>query len=379
VARDNVVGDIWRRRVGGLLLSLGLLAAAVGYSGMVLRGIVTDEGVATRAAEAALNDDQLRSFLSEQTSDAIGSQLLGLDTVASLEAFGIDPSQDLEKIAAAVMADPRFTNAFVETVRQIHHIVLVEAGPAPVVDVTALVQVARDAAIALNPAYAPLFPVDGTLLVEVPSQQLPDLTGVTQGLGDRARLAAIAAAVLVAVGMIVHSRRPRGLRRVGTWAIGTAVVQLAVALALPIAAGKVPGEVSGVAEAMADILRPRLIVPAAMLGAVGIALVAAAWRWQRADDRAGERLGAHAFLGADPFAAQAMVDAPIELATHRSPMGAPPVPLASAGLEPLALEGRSGRGDDRSPLPASGPFSDSATGGGFSGRQDALPTTPRGA
>jgi hypothetical protein len=368
VARDNVVGDIWRRRVGGLLLSLGLLAAAVGYSGMVLRGIVTDEGVATRAAEAALNDDQLRSFLSEQTSDAIASQLLGLDTVASLEAFGIDPSQDLEKIAAAVMADPRFTNAFVETVRQIHHIVLVEAGPAPVVDVTALV-----------PAYAPLFPVDGTLLVEVPSEQLPDLTGVTEGLGDRARLAAIAAAVLVAVGMIVHSRRPRGLRRVGTWAIGTAVVQLAVALALPVAAGKVPGEVSGVAEAMADILRPRLIVPAAMLGAVGIALVAAAWRWQRADDRAGERLGAHAFLGADPFAAQAMVDAPIELATHRSPMGAPPVPLASAGLEPLALEGRSGRGDDRSPLPASGPFSDSATGGGFSGRQDALPTTPRGA
>jgi hypothetical protein len=156
-------------------------------------------------------------------------------------------------------------------------------------------------------------------------------------------------------------------------------VQLAVALALPVAAGKVPGEVSGVAEAMADILRPRLIVPAAMLGAVGIALVAAAWRWQRADDRAGERLGAHAFLGADPFAAQAMVDAPIELATHRSPMGAPPVPLASAGLEPLAPEGRSGRGDDRSPLPASGPFSDSATGGGFSGRQDALPTTPRGA
>jgi hypothetical protein len=261
VARDNVVGDIWRRRVGGLLLSLGLLAAAVGYSGMVLRGIVTDEGVATRAAEAALNDDQLRSFLSEQTSDAIASQLLGLDTVASLEAFGIDPSQDLEKIAAAVMADPRFTNAFVETVRQIHHIVLVEAGPAPVVDVTALVQVARDAAIALNPAYAPLFPVDGTLLVEVPSEQLPDLTGVTEGLGDRARLAAIAAAVLVAVGMIVHSRRPRGLRRVGTWAIGTAVVQLAVALALPVAAGKVPGEVSGVAEAMADILRPRLIVP----------------------------------------------------------------------------------------------------------------------
>jgi hypothetical protein len=379
VARDNVVGDIWRRRVGGLLLSLGLLAAAVGYSGMVLRGIVTDEGVATRAAEAALNDDQLRSFLSEQTSDAIASQLIGLDTVASLEAFGIDPTQDLEKIAAAVMADPRFTDAFVETVRQIHHIVLVEAGPAPVVDVTALVQVARDAAIALNPAYAPLFPVDGTLLVEVPSEQLPDLTGVTQGLGDRARLAAVAAAALVAGGMIVHSRRPRGLRRVGTWAIGTAVVQLAVALALPIAAGKVPGEVSGVAEAMADILRPRLIVPAAMLGAVGIALVAAAWRWQRADDRAGERLGAHAFLGADPFAAQAMVDAPIELATHRSPMNAPPVPLASAGLDSLAVEGRPSWGDDRSPLPASGPFSDSATGGGFSGRQDALPTTPRGA
>jgi hypothetical protein len=359
------MGDFWRRRIGGVLLSLGLLAAAVGYSGLILRGIVTDEGVATGAATAALRDDRVRQLLADETSDAIADQLLGRETIASLEAFGVDPSRDLDAVAAAVMADPRFSNAFVATVRQLHHTVLVEAGPAPVVDVTALVSVARDAAVAQNPAYAALFPVDGTLRVSIPSDELPDLTAVTQGIGDRARLATIAAVVLITAGMLVHTRRPHGLRRVGTWAIGTAFVQGAVALALPVAAGRVPGELTGVAEAVADILRPRLLVPAAMLGAVGVALVVAAWRWKRAEDRAGEQRGAEAFLGSDPYETHAVFDGEIELATHRSPMGAPPVPVATSGR------------DDYSPLPGSSVFGDRLTARDVSPR-DVLPTTSRG-
>jgi hypothetical protein len=243
--------------------------------------------------------------------------------------------------------------------------VLVEPGPPPVVDISPLVGVARDAAIERNAAYAALFPTTGTLRVAVPTDDLPDLTGVTEGIGDRARLALLVAVVLVTAGMFVHGNRPKGLRRIGTWAIGTAVVQGAVALALPLVADRVPGDLSGVAHAVADILRPRLLVPAAMLGAVGVALVAAAWRWKRAEDRAGEQRGAEAFLGEDPFATLAIYDGEIELATHRSPMGAPPVPVATSAR------------DDRSPLPGSSVFGDSLTARDVS-RQDVLPTTSRG-
>jgi hypothetical protein len=365
VVRENALGDLWRRRLGGILLSVGLLAASIGYSGLILRGIITDDGVATRAAGAALDDERVQDLLAEETATAIGQQLLGPETLSSLEAFGIDPSGDLDAIAQAVMADPRFEAAFVDTVRQLHHIVLVETGPAPVIDVTALVSVARDAAVARNEAYAALFPPDGTLRVAVPSEELPDLTGASRSLGDRARVVTLAAVALVTAAMLVHSRRPRGLRRIGFWAIGTATVQALLALALPLLSARVPGDLQGIADAVADTLRPRLLVPAAMLAAVGAALVAAAWRWQRADDGAHGRLGAHAFLGADPFAPQAVVDGSIELATHMSPSNAHSVPLAT----PVR--------DEYSPLPGSSVFGDSVTARELSPR-DALPTTHRG-
>jgi hypothetical protein len=373
------VSNFWRRRIGGVLLSLGLMAAAFGYGGLILRGIVTDDGVATRAASAALHDDQVRAFLADQTASAVGDQLLGRDTIASLEAFGIDPQPDLDAIAQTVLADPRFEVAFVDTVRALHRSVLVESGPPPVVDVTALVGVARDAAVARNSAYAALFPAEGTLRVAVPTDDLPDLSGATQSLGDRARLATIVAVVLVTAGMLVHANRPKGLRRIGTWAIGTAVVQGALALALPVAAARVPGDLRGVAEAVAETLRPRLLVPAAMLGAVGVALVAAAWRWKRAQNRAREERGAQAFLGEDPFAPAAAYDGQIELASHRSPMGAPPVPLATGHGD-----GADRPRDEYSPLPGSSVFGDSVTAREpgpareVSPPRDVLPTTPLG-
>ena len=80
------------------------------------------------------------------------------------------------------------------------------------------------------------------------------------------------------------------------------------------------------------------------------ALLISAWRWQRSLDSQHERVGAHAFLGHEPDELAALTYAgAIELATHRSPMGAPPVSLVTAG------------------------------GGSVSPRGDAVPTTPRGA
>jgi hypothetical protein len=238
----------------------------------------------------------------------------------------------------------------VATVRSLHHVVLVEPGPAPVVDVTPLVATARDAAIERNSAYAALFPTTGTLRVSLPSDELPDLTGVSSTVESRARLAAIVAVLLVAAAIVVHHRRPRVVRRVGVWAIGVAVTQGIVAAVMPIAAQWIPGDLAPIAGAVARTLQPRLLAPAAIVAATGVALVISAWRWQRSIDSQHERVGAHAFLGHEPDDLTALsYDGAIELATHRSPMGAPPVSLVTAG------------------------------GGSVSPRGDAVPTTPRGA
>jgi hypothetical protein len=315
--------------LGAGLLALGLLAASLAYTGLVVRRIVTDGDVAATAASAALEDDAVQRLLVDETASAIGSQLLGEETIRGLEAFGYDPSADLDAIATAVVADPSFRAAFVATVNDLHEIVLVSSGPAPIVDLTPLVETARSAAIARNPAYTELFPTSGSLRVSLPAEDLPDLTGASSALESRARLAALAAIALVGAAMLVHPRRPRVLRRVGTWAIGVGLTQAALGVLLPVAASRIPGDLQPVAQAVAETLRPRLLVPAAMVAAVGVALMVSAWRWQRSLDGGLERLGAHAFLGQEADDAVPAWDGPIELATHRSPMGAPPVPLVS--------------------------------------------------
>jgi hypothetical protein len=128
------------------------------------------------------------------------------------------------------------------------------------------------------------------------------------------------------------------VRGVGTWAVGVAAVQVAAAFALPLAAGLLPQDIEPVGTAVADTLRPRLLAPAAMIGAAGIALVVAAWRWRRSLDAAHERYGANAFLASDEdgrVTTAGLVSGRIETATLRSPMGAPPVPLVSQPLDVL--------------------------------------------
>jgi hypothetical protein len=329
-------GDMIRRRIGNLLLTIGLLCAAVAYNGLVVRAIVLDGDVAQRAAATAMRDERMQRILADKTAEAIERQFLG-GASQQLEIAGYDSSDDVRAVAEAVIADPRFADAFGDAIRQVHEFVLVERTAPPVVEATTLLDAARAAAVAQNPAYAGLLPPDATLRVALPTDDLPDLTDASATVADQAQLAAVAAVVLVAGAFGVHSRRPRVVRGVGTWAISVAAVQAALALALPYAAGWLPADVQPVVEAVVTTLRPRLLAPAAMIGAAGAALVIGAWRWNRSLDAAHERYGASAFLAADDEARlnPLFAGGQIETATLRSPMGAPPVPLVSASVDVL--------------------------------------------
>lgn len=323
----SIFGEMLRRRAASSLLALGLLTASVAYTGTVVRSIVVDDHVAMRAAEAALDDERVHDLLVRETTAALESQLFA----DAFPALGADVSDDARAVAEAVVADPAFTTAFVDTVRGLHRVALVERGPAPELDASPLVGVARDAAIARNPAYGELIPPAATVRVALPADDLPDLTGVSSLLADRAKLAAVAAVALVGAAFAVHPKRPRVVRRIGTWALGIAVVQGAAAFGIAYLAERVPGDLAPIATAVAETLRPRLVVPAAMMAAAGLALVIGAWRWQRTIDATHERLGASAFLAHDPDdEPTALREGAIEVATLRSPMGAPPVPLTRA-------------------------------------------------
>jgi hypothetical protein len=316
----------WRTHTGGILLLLALLAGSGAYATVIVRGIVVDSDVSAQAASRAIDDVRVQRLLVDQTTEAVRSQLIGTEVVQYLE--NLDPATreveaDLLAVADAVVQTPEFHAAFVTTVRDLHRLVFVERGPAPVVDATDLVSVARDAAIARNAAYAALIPPTGTLTVTIPTSDLPDLTGLRDDLGSRTVPLAVVGAVLATAAFVIHDRRPKALRRVAFWLLGAGVVQASVALLLPVAANLVGGDAGPIAEAIARVLLPRLLAPAAMVGGSGLGLLLVAFQWQRTADRRDARTGATAFLGDDGEERVASFwDHPLETADLRSPMGA---------------------------------------------------------
>lgn len=332
----SIFGEMLRRRAANGLLAIGLIAASVAYSGSIVRSIVVDHDVAQKAAAAALDDERVHDLLVRETTAALEAQLFA----GAFPALGDGVSHDVQAVAETVVAAPAFESAFIGAVRDLHRIVLVERGPVPEIDLTPLVGIARDAAIGRNPAYERLLPPTATVRVAMPTDHLPDLTGVSSLLAQRAKTAAAAAVLLAAAAFALHPERPRVVRRIGGWTLGVAVVQAAAAFAIAYAAQKVPGDAAPIATAVAETLRPRLVVPAALMAAAGVALVAGAWRWQRSLDATHERLGASAFFDHDPMDEPvAAREGSIEVATLRSPMGAPPVPLARPDAGSLVSPG----------------------------------------
>ncbi|HEX7097449.1 MAG TPA: hypothetical protein VF183_16305 [Acidimicrobiales bacterium] len=306
------------------------MAATVAYTGTVVRAIVVDEDVVAEAAASALKDDAVSDVLVREMTEALGEQFFAGATDV-LGTFGYDTTADIHAAAAAVLDDPRFAAAFADAVRSVHRAVLVDHRTVPVIDLTAALDAGRAVAIERNPAYAELLPTTASVLVTVPADRLPDLTGAANELEQRAVTAAVVATTALAAAFVLHPVRPRVARRVGAWAISVAIVQSGLALALPYGARQLPERVAPIASAIAETLRLRLVVPAVMMAAVGLALVIGARRWKRSLDAAHERLGASAFLAEDPDADPTPQQGEIELATLRSPMGAPPVPLTGTG------------------------------------------------
>jgi hypothetical protein len=161
------------------------------------------------------------------------------------------------------------------------------------------------------------------------TDQAPDLTGFKRSVDRRLLTLALVAVGAVALGMLIHSRRPAALRRIGTWLVGFALLQGALALLLPVIASGLPGNSSVIGEQFARTLMPRLIAPAIALMAFGIGALICARRWQRLHDKRNERTGASAFLDPDHLIKISGSGAPPAPASVFPDLSSPPVPPPS--------------------------------------------------
>jgi len=310
--------DLPRRVVGWLLLTIGLLAGSIGYQAYMIRKLVLDPNIVVDATDHILERRIVQSAIADQIVAAEEAQLLKPGTVSSADLHVHD---DLRQAAIDVIRTQQFHDVYATAIRSLHNYVFEHHTTPPVIDLTPLVPKLREAAIAMNPAYANLLPPQGTLRSPMTTSSAPDLTGVRHRLDHNlARLAGIAL-LFVGAAFLVHSRRPTVLRRLGFWLVGFALLQVALALLLPVIASGLPGDASIVAEHVARTLMPRLFAPAGALFLFGVGALISARRWQRMHDQRHERQGADAFL--DP-------DRMIKVATLAGPRAEAPVAASVA-------------------------------------------------
>jgi hypothetical protein len=131
------------------------------------------------------------------------------------------------------------------------------------------------------------------------TDQAPDLTGFKRSVDQRLASLVLASLGAMTLAMLIHSRRPAVLRRIGTWLVAFSLLQGALALLLPVIASGLPGNSSVIGEQIARSLMPRMIAPAIALLVFGIGALICARRWQRLHDRRHARTGASAFLDPD--------------------------------------------------------------------------------
>jgi hypothetical protein len=309
--------DRTRRVIGWLLLTVGLLGTSLVYDAFMVRKLVLDPNVVVDATDNILERRVIQSAVADQIVEAARSQLLPPGTTSSATLHVTD---DLRQAGIELTRTPEFHDAYAAAVRALHSYIFIDHSVAPVLDLSAFVPLFRTEAIALNPLYAQLLPAQAALRIQM-TDRAPDLTGIKRSLDRRFALLAMATAGLIALAMLIHSRRAAALRRIGMWLIAFALLQGAIALLLPVVASALPGNSSIIADHLARSLMPRLIAPAVALLLFGIGAWVCARRWQRLHDERNERTGANAFLDPDqllkisgtgaPFASMEPLPSPV--------------------------------------------------------------------
>lgn len=293
-----------RRIISAVLAFVGLIGAGISYQAAIIRSFVLDPDVVVDASANIAGESRLQSELADEIAAAVTKQVLPPSLAGDLLARDVHLSADLRNASLAAVADERFQRILSEHVRNLHRYVFTDHSTLAPLRLDELMPLIHKQLVDANPIYAKLVPKEAPLTVEIDASKVPDLTKVRERFEhDLSRLALVSVG-LVALSIAVSPRRPTALKRIATWCLAVALLQLAIAFALPVASSAVlPEGASVIGEYMARSLIPRLLVPAGALLFFGIGGVVCGRRWQRQQDQRHERIGADAFLTAEPLLA----------------------------------------------------------------------------
>jgi len=274
------IHDMFRRVIAGMILGPGLLIGSFAWSGFLALRTVFDEDRSREVAEELLDNDEVRSQLAEN---------LGVAIEAAVPDGVPISTEQVDAAALAVLDDPRITNLIIEAFTSAHKAFLGEGDAPESLDLGPVAEAAREQIIAVAPGVAESLPEAPELLVELPTERIPDSSPVKNFLETSVPFLAGISLVMVGLAFLTTSNRPSVLKRAALWAIGTTVVYLIIGLGLPALLRVVAPEQAEVLAALLAALLRTTLVPSIVLGVVGAGLLIASWVWpsgERTRDRA---------------------------------------------------------------------------------------------
>ena len=323
---------VFRRVIAGLILGPALFIGSFAWTGFVALRTVFDEDRSSDIAEELLDNDAVRDQIAENLGRAIEAAVP--DSV-DLTAEQVDLA------AAAVLADPAVEALILDSLSRTHRAFLGDGDAPQEIDLGPVLASARQQIAGFAPGVAASLPEE--LVVELPTERIPDASPVKSFLEATVPLLAGISVVMALMALLTTSDRPSALKRAAYWSIGTTAVYLIVGLGIPFLLRRFAPEQAEVLAALLAVVLRATLVPSIVLGTIGAALLAMSMFWSPGGRRA------------EPVASRKVRAAPVP-ATVRpsapSTRGRAPRPAPSAAPGPAP---RPKQDPNPAPTPAATP------------------------
>ena len=284
---------IWPAR---LLLAVGAVAASLSFWAFSAKRTILDPAATRDVATSLIDTGAVTDSLASQIADQ-------LDRAIPAEFAGQLPADEVERIAIAVVADPRVATSFGATIESAHEQLLRgDREREFVIDSRAINRAVRETVSEFDPALGARVAEAEPIGASVDVSNLPSLQPVEAGVDTVLLVGAVIAVVAFGLGVAIHPEPWQAVAVVGRRIAAIAVVPIVLYLAVPAALRAISSDRTETLTPFATAYGSRILPAAFALMVGGIALWVGGFAGQRTATTSGG--GPSARRGRTPGAAR---------------------------------------------------------------------------
>ncbi len=271
---------MFRRALSAAILGPSLVLASLAWSGFLALRTVFEPDRSREIAEELFDNDAVRDQLADNLANAIG---------AAIPAGGPAISDEVGVAARSVLDDPNFQRLVIAAFSDTHRAFLGEGDAPQSLDLGLIATSLREALVDVAPGLDSRLPAAPDLMVELPTENIPDASPARSFLQWAVPILAALAGIGALLALFVANKRDRVLRKAGIWALSTTAIFLFIGLAVPwLLRRLLPDQSEILAAFIAAILRSTLR-PSIVLAICGVALIVASIVWKKFDQSRRDR------------------------------------------------------------------------------------------